>query len=51
MTTHQIGCQVAKTLVVQGPPYIGHFRLGVEKTPLVIQRTRSLPDRKSGGQP
>lgn len=51
MTTHQIGCQVATTQFVQGPPYFGHLHLGVEKTPLVIQRTRSLLDGKSGGRP
>lgn len=45
----QIGCQVASTQLVSGPPCFGHFHLVAEKTPLVYQRTLSLLDYEVGG--
>lgn len=49
MMTHQIGCQVATTRLVQRPPNFGHLHLGADKTPLVYQRNLSLPDCQVGG--
>jgi len=49
MMARQIGCQVATTRLVQGPPYLGALCLNRDKTPLVSQRNLSLPDCQVGG--